>query len=607
MSKFLMLFRTRLLVLIFLVVLPALALVLHGYLGQLRLEKTRVREGAIAMSRLAAARQEYYVKDTHQLLATLTELSFFVLSKDRSFCQTGFSNLLKLSSDYVNFGLIESNGTVFCTGLGGDAAMDLSDRAYFRRVLEKKRFSLGDFQVGRITHEPTLNFGYPVRNEHGDIARIIFASLKTSLLTEAITNIGLPPGASVGVLDRSGIIVTRVPDTAKWMGKDVSAEPVVQNIISGKAVVFERIAQDGVKRLYAVTTISDGESPGLFVNVGIPVAVSYANANRTLRRNLLLVAAIAAVIWVLLWFLARRFFLKPIDLLAAASKRLALGDLAVRIGNAEGAGELAELGRTFDEMAEQLEKRAAEINRLNADLEKRVEERTSQLAAANQELEAFCYSVSHDLRSPLRHIGGYTSMLQRHLGNTLDEKGRRLLNTVSDSTRRMGILIDDLLAFSRMGRAEMQEGIVDMNALLEEVVGGQQEAQGRHIEWKKSHLPKVKGDSALLRQVLVNLISNAVKYTRPRDPAIIEVGYRNGEERDVTFFVRDNGVGFDPAYAHKLFGVFQRLHDAEKFEGTGIGLANVRRIIQRHHGQTWAESVPGEGATFYFSLPKASD
>lgn len=198
-------------------------------------------------------------------------------------------------------------------------------------------------------------------------------------------------------------------------------------------------------------------------------------------------------------------------------------------------------------------------------------------------------------------------MLQRHLGNTLDEKGRRLLNTVSDSTRRMGILIDDLLAFSRMGRAEMQEGIVDMNALLEEVVGGQQEAQGRHIEWKKSHLPKVKGDSALLRQVLVNLISNAVKYTRPRDPAIIEVGYRNGEERDVTFFVRDNGVGFDPAYAHKLFGVFQRLHDAEKFEGTGIGLANVRRIIQRHHGQTWAESVPGEGATFYFSLPKASD
>jgi len=604
MAKFLTLFRTRLILLIFLVVLPALALVLYSYAEQRRLETARIREGAIAMSRLAAAKEENYVKNTRQLLATLTELTFFVLAQDAGFCHTNFSNLLKLSSDYVNFGLIEANGIVFASGLGGEARVNLSDRAYVRRVLERKRFSLGDFQIGRITREPTLNFGYPVLNEQGQITRVLFASLKISLLTEAISNIGIPPGASVSVLDRNGTIVTRQPDTTKWLGKDVSTEPVVKRILSAKETTFEMLGLDGVNRLHAVTVISDGESPSLFVNVGIPVEVSFASANRTLKRNLLLLALISVVLWILLWLMASRFFFKPIDTLANAAGKLAQGDLTVRIGNTHAAWELEQLGHAFDEMAAQLEKRASEINNLNQDLENRVTERTAQLAAANKELEAFCYSVSHDLRSPLRHVGGYAGMLQKHLGTALDERGRHLLKTVIESAKRMGVLIDDLLTFSRMGRAELQQTDIDLNALLEEAIAGQPDLAGRNVEWKKHRLPNVKGDPALLRQVFVNLISNALKYTRPRDPAVIEVGCHDGDNsNEVTVFVRDNGVGFEPEYTHKLFGVFQRLHDAEQFEGTGIGLANVRRIITRHRGRTWAEGAPGQGATFYFSLP----
>ncbi|MDC4206610.1 MAG: PAS domain S-box protein [Candidatus Manganitrophus sp.] len=233
-----------------------------------------------------------------------------------------------------------------------------------------------------------------------------------------------------------------------------------------------------------------------------------------------------------------------------------------------------------------------EKNRLNA-----------QFQAANKELEAFSYSVSHDLRAPLRHIDGYIDLLKEHLGTQLDAKGQRYLNTIISSARRMGALIDDLLVFSRMAKSEMQVGRVDLDRLSREVIKElQSELQTREITWEIDILPNVLGDAAMLRQVWVNLISNAVKYTRTRTPAKIEIGCKE-EGKELIFFIRDNGVGFDPQYADKLFGVFQRLHRAEEFEGTGIGLANVRRIVSRHGGRTWADGSLDTGAVFYFSLP----
>ena len=246
-----------------------------------------------------------------------------------------------------------------------------------------------------------------------------------------------------------------------------------------------------------------------------------------------------------------------------------------------------------------------EIRRLNHELEARVTDRTAQLEAANKELEAFSYSVSHDLRAPLRHIDGFVGLLVKSDGQTVSERGRGYLHTISDSARQMGQLIDDLLVFARMGRAEMRIGRVDLTHLLAEVLHSlRPEFQTRNIEWHTEPLPVVLGDRAMLRQVLVNLLANAIKYTRPREPAVIGIGCRRERPGESVVFVRDNGVGFDMKYADKLFGVFQRLHRAEEFEGTGIGLANVRRIIIRHGGRVWAESQPGAGATFYFSLPE---
>ena len=253
---------------------------------------------------------------------------------------------------------------------------------------------------------------------------------------------------------------------------------------------------------------------------------------------------------------------------------------------------------------EQRKHREDEIRKLNQELARRA----AELEATNKELESFAYSVSHDLRAPLRHVAGFSELLQKQASSLLDDKSHRYIRTILESAKRMGNLIDDLLAFSRIGRAETKKTVVDLEQLVKEAVAEiGQETKGREIVWKIGALPVCYGDRSMLRLVVVNLVSNAVKFTRMRRPAEIAIGCVDGSENEVEVFVRDNGAGFDMQYVNKLFGVFQRLHLPEQFEGTGIGLATVQRIIHRHGGNVRAEGAVDQGATFYFSLPKAQD
>ncbi len=299
----------------------------------------------------------------------------------------------------------------------------------------------------------------------------------------------------------------------------------------------------------------------------------------------------------------RRSIAEPIVRLAeTAQVVLSEKNYSVRAPTNGERNEIAVLISSFNDMLAQIQERDAALGKAHDRLEQQVQERTAQLNAANAELEAFSYSVSHDLRAPLRHISAFSTILSEEYGSKMEPDARSHLNRVLNGVKNMNRLIDDLLKMAQIGRKELVRVTTDLNSLVKDVHDDlQPEFEGRQIDWQIGNLPSVDCDPGLMKQVFANLLSNAVKYTRRREIAVIEVGHLAGDGAPIVF-IRDNGAGFDERYAGKLFGVFQRLHRSEDFEGTGVGLSTVQRIIKKHGGEIWAKSEIDKGATFFFAL-----
>ena len=443
--------------------------------------------------------------------------------------------------------------------------------------------------VVEITNE-TAEEGEP--NAESTRTRVGFISargfLSPNSSADAINKL-VGAGALLKIGNQSGTVWTD-------LAKPVDPPPTDMAI----AGVSEFISASGERRIGANALI---RGTPWAVWVEFPTAVFVAPAKAFLGRMLMIALAFVAVAALLARTLSSRIT-TPLRDLTEAAEAIASGASGAQVA-IQRRDEIGRLATAFNTMA-------AQVREVQLGLEERVQERTaaleetvSKLNALTTELESFSYSVSHDLRAPLRHVSGFAELLETSAGPALDDRGRRYLRTITDAATRMGRLIDDLLVFSRMGRTELMAAPVDLGALVEEI--RREAAAGqphRPIDWTIHELPVVKGDRAMLRLVLTNLISNALKYSATRDRSEIEIGC-NGTPQEAVFFVRDNGVGFDMEYAHKLFGVFQRLHSSDDFEGTGIGLANVRRIVQRHGGRVWAEGAVGAGATFSFSLPQS--
>lgn len=358
------------------------------------------------------------------------------------------------------------------------------------------------------------------------------------------------------------------------------------------------------------TSIVDISVPIMIENklIGwVRVAVSRTRENINLKmqflRNINFII-LASSLSLLAALLVTKRLSSGIDSLIKVANEIQAGKFSARVNSVNNVSEIIILGNSLNQMLESLTQAQNEIKDLNENLEQKVKERTAELEASNKELESFSYSVSHDLRAPLRHISGYANLFIKNFSDNLPEKGKHYLTSIIESANQMGLLIDDLLQLSKTSRQELEYGKVDMNVIFLEVYENiKQYNKNRNVKWIISVLPTVNGDFNLLKLVWFNLLANALKFTQKKSLAIIEVGFKE-DDKEFIFYISDNGVGFDTQYSNKLFGVFQRLHSNKEFKGTGIGLANVYRIINRHGGRTWADAEVNKGATFYFTIPK---
>jgi PAS domain S-box-containing protein len=854
--------RTRLMLIVIVAVLPASGIILYSSHREAQRESQQVRSAALRLSQETSTELARFVEGARQVLIVLARLRE-VRGVNPDQCNRQLAELITEFPQYLNFGVVETNGEMFASGLPLPGPVNLGDRVWFRWSLKTGGFGFGPYQMGRISGQASVNFSYPVRSGAKQVQRVVFASLDLKWFHQQIQQRELPEGAVLIVLDSEGTVLARKPGSEKWAGRKLQDEPLVRKILKEWTGTAETEGLDGVRRLYAFTPVSE-RGGTMYVAVGLPRTVALRQVYENRRRSLLLLGLVTASAIAAAWYVGGAFVVGPVRSLRDAARRLEAGELGARVNIRAQTGEFAELTRAFNQMARSLEERVAErvraadavrqsaqrlalhfnqtplgviewdlefrvtrwnpaaerifgytemeamgqhasliipvaarkqvdqlwqellaqrggqrstnenvtkdgrtivcewyntplvdttgqvigvtsqteditdrrraqdelfrsrqmlqlvldnvpvrvfwkdrehrflgcnaavlrdgnlqslddvlgktdyecpwkgtaalywaddqmvletgeskiafeepqatpeggirwlrtskvplrdatgqiigvlgtyeditaakrteekIRTLNAELEQRVRERTAELAAANKELEAFSYSVSHDLRTPLRAIDGFSHALKEDCGAQLSEAGQVHLQRVFAATQRMAQLIDDLLKLSRVSRAEVNKEDLDLSELAQRVVAELRQVQpGRAVEVVIAPDIHGQGDVALLGAVLENLLGNAWKFTGKTAAPRIEFGQTTDADGVPVYFVRDNGAGFDMAYVGKLFGAFQRLHTLAEFPGEGIGLATVQRIIRRHGGRVWAEGAVDQGATFYFTL-----
>ena len=603
--------RVRLMLLVLLATVPALGLTLYSYVEERRAAIVRGEESALRLARLASDNQERLIDGTRHLLIALAQLP--QVRPDRvTECQALFAKLLQRYPLYANLGAIVADGMIYCSGVPMSSPVFAGDRSFFRRALETRDFALGDYQIGRITGKATVNFGYPVVDEAGRVPAVLFAALDLAWLTQYAAQAQLPQGAELSVIDGNGTVLVRYPESGAWIGKSVPDAPIVKAILERRGEgMAEAVGIDGVPRLFAFTQLGNSKAGGLaYVSIGMPTAIAFADADRTLGRNLTVLAVVAVLVIAAAWFGAKLLILRPFNALVAATRRLSAGDLAARTGLPHGPGELNQLARAFDEMAECLEQ-AEDRRRLDEDLRRKnfeLEQQNRSIQEANRLKSQFVSMVSHELRTPVTSIQGYLALVLQGESGELTAEQREFLTVVQNNTDRLLALINDLLDLARMeaGRIELHRTALDLARLIQDAA----RALRPLIAAKEQRLtldlppglPPVWGDATRAAQVLTNLISNAHKYT----PAggSIQVTARAADS-SVRVEVRDTGIGLSEEDQTQCFTKFFRAKDrrAQEAGGTGLGLAITRSLVELHGGEITVSSAPGQGSTFAVTLP----
>ncbi len=542
------------------------------------------------------------VRSTAQLHYGLSRARDFDTQDPRT-CSDFLAGVLKEHPLYTGILTIKPDGQLFCDSLRSGRKLDLRDRSYFQSAIHSDNPLAVEPAFGRLTGLAVLQIAYGVRRPTGEARFVLLASLNLDRFVEARVKSLPHRNAVIVLMDSKGTILTWHPDGGKIRGTSIAESPLFQFALASKAVsVHDDIAIGGSSRIWAASPLPEFDAVGLRVLVGVSPQDLLAPADRRLYRALGILTAVWLLVFAGAWALVELAIRRPAARILAAATQFSSGNFGARVGTPYPRGEIGKLMISLDGAFGLMQDQRKEIQQLNTDLERRVAERTRQLEVSVKELEGFTYTVSHDLRAPLRAIDGFSRILARDHADKLGEEGTRHLGIIRENTQKMGQLIDDLLEFSRLGRKTLSAVSIDMNTLVEEVLNEFRQYGDRMPELAVQPLPPARGDAALVKQVWVNLIGNAIKFSSRRDHPLVEI---TSEERDgeSVYTVKDNGAGFDMQYYDKLFGVFNRLHGMAEFPGTGVGLAIVQRIVSRHGGRVWAQGKVDDGATFHFSLP----
>lgn len=599
--------RTRLLGVVLLAVVP-LAGLLFTYASS---ENTAAQERARSEIRRRLEADASSIRDlVAESRATLVTfgITYAIQAQDWSLAQGNADRLQALHADYLLIAVAGPDGRVIVSSTTETGTVNVADRTFFQRAVRSKGLVVSDYQVDPVVGRPMIAVTYPVYSPQGDLIAVEYIALETSSLRARLSAAGAKYTVE-NLVDSAGTLVARWPALPESEGRVLSEAALVRAVLNEATGTVTVAGLDGVVREYFFAPVFPTGEGDLHLAVGFSADELLADQRASFNLTLSGFAGVAILALVVAWLVGTYSVYRPMRKLGAAAARLAEGDLSARAGVSTGAGEIDDLSVRFDAMAEAIEHQVGELaearraqEALNSELEERVRRRTAELLASNKELEAFNYSVSHDLRAPLRAIDGFSQALLEDQADRLDDAGRADLTRVKAAANRMDELIDSLLALSRLTRVEMDIQNVDLSRLAGDVLA---ELRGRDPgrEVGVAIQPGVAGeaDAVLVRSVLENLLGNAWKFTAKTPDARIEFGTVSIDGENV-YFVKDNGAGFDMAYSDKLFGAFQRLHDQREFPGTGVGLATVARVVHRHGGRVWAEGRPGEGATFYFTL-----
>jgi len=591
--------RFKLILIVLSIVVPLLTVAAYSY--YMMIEATRHELSwkiRLTAEEIAKDLSEHFEK-TFNLIDALAQ-SPSVKKMDTSACDTLFTKLLPSYPLHLN--ILTANPGGFNVGSGVDPQnahkLNYNDKEWFQRSLSGERV-IADVHISKLFKVPAIMLATPIYDNNSSLKGVIGFPLNLDRLKgKLLKDWQLPPQSIIHIIDSKGNVLV---DTLhkEHVGESRSNMPVIKaarNIITG---FIEMAPSDGIKRLYYVTTPPNTDWR---VFVGVPSASFIEIAADT--NNPYLIAIIAAALTgLILAFIIGRQLSNNVARIAEGLGSFGEGNLDHRL-KLTGRDELSDIAECFNEMAEDHQQYELKIKEMNSQLEIKVEERTSQLVTANKELDSFSYSVSHDLKAPLRSISGFSKILLESYRDKLDLEGKDCVERIHRASERMSGLIDELIEFSHINRAELHLQTVSLSDMALQIAEELQQSQPeRQVEFKIRSGVTADADLVLIRSVMENLLGNAWKFSQRKGKPIITFDTKD-QNGSTTFLIKDNGAGFNQEYAGKLFSPFQRLHASSEFDGTGIGLASVQRIIHRHGGKIWGEGKEEEGATFYFTLPK---